>query len=329
VRLLASPVPLIVTVLLIVAPAAFYLLDAPFLANMLFLALMYSIAAMAWNLLAGYTGQLSIGHAIFFGVGAYTTMILMLYYGITPWIGMFVAGVVAMLVGLGLGVPLFRLRSHWFALATIATAEIFRLMFMVWDYVGGSAGLQAPIVPPEQRLYYLQYAGPFVYCYIALGILAVELAVLHRVIGSKTGYYLQAIREDEDAAATLGINTFKYKMIAMAYSAFFTGMAGALYAIRFRFVDPFAVFDLITISVYIVVAGIIGGMYSFLGPIVGSFVFLPAAEYIRTTIVAQFPRYFGLHVFVVGVVLLAIALLAPEGIYGFLERKGIIKRRAG
>ncbi|RLG50763.1 MAG: hypothetical protein DRN99_09335, partial [Thermoproteota archaeon] len=140
------------------------------------------------------------------------------------------------------------------------------------------------------------------------------------------GYYLQAIREDEDAAMAMGINPFKYKMIAMVVSGFFTGVGGGIYAVRFRFVDPFAVFDLITISVYIVVAGILGGMYTFIGPLVGAFVFMPITEYVRVYVVSRFPRYYGLHVFVLGVVLLVIALSVPEGIVGWLEEKGYVRK---
>jgi len=312
--------------LLAAAPAVFKAADLPFPANTLLLCLMYGILAMAWNLLSGYGGQLSFGHAIFFGVGAYTTMVLMLYYDITPWIGIVAGGAVAALVGAGLGVPLFRLRSHWFALATIAAAEIFRLSFIPWKWIGGSAGLQAPIVPREKALYYLQYAGSYVYCYVAMLFLAAELVVLHRVVNSRVGYYLQAIREDEDAAMAMGINPFKYKMIAMVVSGFFTGVGGGIYAVRFRFVDPFAVFDLITISVYIVVAGILGGMYTFIGPLVGAFVFMPITEYVRVYVVSRFPRYYGLHVFVLGVVLLVIALSVPEGIVGWLEEKGYVRK---
>lgn len=322
-----SPLLLTVASILMVTPVMLYLADMPFIANMMFLSLMYSIAAMAWNLLAGYTGQLSLGHAIFFGVGAYTTIVFTLYYNVTPWLGMFIAGVVAALIGLGLGVPLFRLRSHWFTLATIATGEIFKLVFNNWSYVGGSAGLQMKIVPRGEELYYLQYAGPYVYIYIALLILAIELLVLYKIVTSRVGFYLQAIREDELVAKTLGINTFKYKLVAMGVSAFFTGMAGALYAVRFRFVDPTAVFDIITVSTYIAIASIVGGIHSFVGPIIGAFILLPAAEYVRITIVAAFPRVFGLHVFVLGVILLIVSLFTPEGVIGRLERMGLIKRR--
>jgi len=281
---------------------------------------------MAWNILAGYTGQISFGHAIFFGVGAYTTMILMLYYGVTPWIGMFIGGIIAALTGLALGFPLFRLRSHWFTLATIAASEIFKLVFISWKWVGGAAGLQPPIVPSELALYYLQYAGPYIYIYIALGILGIEIIALYLIINSKTGFYLQAIREDEYAAMSMGINPFKYKMIAMLVSAFFTGIGGGLYTVRYRFIDPFAVFDLITISVYIAVAGILGGIYTFIGPIVGAFIFMPITEYVRAQIVVRFPRYYGLHVFVLGIILAIITLSMPEGVVGWLEKKGLIKR---
>ncbi len=326
-RGLKGLITIIVGILLIILPVVFMTLDLPFPANVLFLCLLYSIMAMAWNLLFGYCGQFSIGHSIFFGIGAYSTMIGMLYYKITPWIGIFAGGFLAAAVGLALGVILFRLRSHWFALATMAIQEMFLLAFIPWTWVGGSAGLQAPIVPPDQALYYIQYTGSYIYCYIALAILAIELAVMYLIVNSKWGYYFQAIREDEDAAMAMGINPFKYKMIAMFFSALFTGIAGGIYVIRYRFIDPFVAFDLITVAVYIMIAGIIGGVYSFIGPIVGSFIFIPITEYVRDFIVARFPRYYGLQVFSIGVVVLIISLVAPEGIMGILEKKGIIKRR--
>ncbi|WP_338251927.1 branched-chain amino acid ABC transporter permease [Pyrodictium abyssi] len=323
-----SPYVWAASLLLVASPIVFMKLGLPFYANMVFLALMYGIAAMAWNLMQGYTGLFSLGHAVFFGVGAYTTMILAKYYGVTPWLGIWAAGVLAAAVGFLLGFPLFRLRSHWFTLATIAVAEIFKLLFAHWGYVGGSAGLQMPIVGPDEQLYYLQYPGPYIYVYVALLVLLVELVVLYAVVNSKIGLYLQTIREDELVAQTLGVDTFRYKMIAMVVSGFFTGLAGALYAVRFRFVDPFAVFDLITISTYIAVAGIVGGIYTFIGPLVGAFIFVPAAEYVRATIVQAFPRVFGLHVVIVGVILLVISLFVPEGVVGYLQRRaGTVRSR--
>ena len=314
-------------IVLSILPIFFMMLDLPFPANVIFLCLLYSIMAMAWNILFGYAGQFSLGHAIFFGVGGYTTMIGMLSYKITPWIGIFLGGVVAAVVSLALGVVLFRLKSHWFALATMAVQEMFLLLFIPWTAVGGSAGLQAPIFPPDKALYFIQYTGPYIYAYIALAILAIEVLVVYLIVNSKLGYYFQAIREDEDVAMAVGINPFKYKMIAMFFSALFTGFAGGIYIIRFSFIDPFTAFDLIGIAVYILVAAIIGGVYSSIGPIIGAFIFIPITEYIRDYVVSQFPRYYGLQVFAIGMIVLIISLVAPEGIMGWLEKKGIVKRK--
>ncbi len=320
-----SPPVIIAAALLLSTPLVFMYADMPFYANMVFLSLMYGIAAMAWNLMQGYTGLFSLGHAVFFGVGAYAVMILAKYYGVTPWIGLWIGGLVAAFVGFLLGFPLFRLRSHWFTLATIAIGEIFKLTFSYWDYVGKSEGLQMPIVSPEESLYYLQYRGPYVYIYIALLVLAVELIVLYYVVRSRIGFYLQTIREDELVAQSLGINTFKYKMVALVLSSFFTGLAGGLYTIRFRYVDPYAVFDLITISTYIAVAGIVGGIYTFIGPLIGAFIFIPPAETVRATIVRAYHEYTGLHIVVIGFILLMISLFAPEGVMGYLKRRGLLR----
>jgi branched-chain amino acid transport system permease protein len=321
-----NPVIVLATFLLLIAPILLNVAGKPFYANMIFLSLMYGIAALAWNLMQGYTGMFSLGHAVFFGVGAYTVMVALLYYNVTPWIGIWLAGVTAAVVGLILGVPLLRLRSHWFTLATIALGEIFRLVFAHWEYVGAAKGLQAPIVGPDKALYYMQFVGPFTYVYIALLVLVVEIIVLYKVVNSRIGYYFQTIREDELVAKTLGVNTFQYRMFSLVLSSFFTGLAGGLYAARFHYVDPFAVFDLITVSTYIAIAGIVGGIYSFIGPLIGAFIFIPAAEYVRATIVSAFPRVFGLHVVVVGVILLLISVFVPEGVMGYLKRKRLIER---
>ncbi|MET1128806.1 MAG: branched-chain amino acid ABC transporter permease [Thermoproteota archaeon] len=328
-RYLLSPFVALLLALLIAVPFIFSAAGAPFYVNMIFLSLMYGIAALAWNLMQGYTGMFSLGHAVFFGLGAYTVMVLLVRYGVTPWLGIWVGGAVASLAALVIGFPLLRLRSHWFTLATIAVGEVFKLAFAHWEFVGAARGLQAPIVEPSRAAYYAQFPSPLVYVYVALGVLAVELALLYRVVNSRLGYYFQAIREDELAAKMLGVDTFRYRMLSLLISSFFTGLAGALYAVRFRYVDPFAVFDLITVSTYIAIAGIVGGIYSFVGPLVGAFVFVPAAEYVRAAVVSAFPRVYGLHVVVVGVILLAISLLAPEGIMGVLSRRGLLERVVG
>jgi branched-chain amino acid transport system permease protein len=300
--------------------------DLPFLANVIFLCILYSIMGMAWNLLTGYGGQFSLGHSIFFGVGAYTTGVLLARYGITPWLGIFVGAFLAGLNGLALGVPFFRLKSHWFTLATIAASTIYMLTFTVWDYVGGSVGLNLPIVPKELAFYYMYYQGPYFYALLALVILIIEIIILNMIVKSKIGIYLTAIRDEEEAAKHIGINPFKYKMIAMFISALFTGISGGLYAVRFGILEPFAVYDIITVSVYISITGILGGIYNFYGPIVGAFIFMPITEYVRTNIVVRYPMYYGLHVMVVGIILIFISLVMPEGVLGWLEKKGILRK---
>jgi len=316
---------IVVSGILLTLPVIFMVLNVPFAANALFLALLYSVMTLGWNILGGYGGQVSFGHAVFFGVGAYTTICLLLFYEITPWMGIFIGGALAAITGLGLGVPFFRLKSHWFSLATLASITVFQLAFQVLA-PGGSAGLQVPIISPEKQLYYMRFAGPYVYIYVTLAILAIEVIVLTYLVKGRIGYYLQAIREDEDAAMVMGVNPFKYKMIAMTLSAFFMGIAGGIYAMRFRFIDPYCVFEMILISIYPVIAALLGGMYYFWGPVIGSFIFLPLVEYVRSNIVSRFPRYFGLHYLVAGIILLAISLWLPKGIMGWLEEKGYIKR---
>lgn len=313
-------------ILLLIVTILSWFVNLPFLANVIFLCLLYSIMGMAWNLLAGYGGQFSLGHSVFFGVGAYTTGVLLTYYGITPWIGIFIGALLAGLNGLALGVPFFRLKSHWFTLATIAASTIYMLAFTVWNYVGGSVGLNLPIAPKEFAFYYMYYQGPYFYVFLASAILIIEVIILKRIIKSKIGIYLAAIRDEEDAAKHIGINPFKYKMIAMFISAVFTGIGGGLYAVRFGILEPFAVYDIITISVYISITGILGGIYSFYGPIVGAFIFMPITEYVRANIVVRYPMYYGLHVMIVGIILIIISLIMPEGVLGWLEKRGILKR---
>ncbi len=311
--------------LLIITLSSWYA-NLPFLANVIFLCILYSIMGMAWNLLAGYGGQFSLGHSVFFGVGAYATGVLLTYYGITPWIGIFIGAFLAGLNGLALGVPFFRLKSHWFTLATIAASTIYMLGFKVWSYVGGSVGLNLPIVSKEQALYYMYFQGSYFYALLGLAILIIEIIILRMIIKSKIGIYLTAIRDDEDAARHIGINPFKYKMIAMFISAVFTGIGGGLYAVRIGILEPSAVYDIITISVYISITGILGGIYNFYGPIIGAFIFMPITEYVRANIVVRYPMYYGLHVMVVGIILILISLGMPEGVLGWLEKKGILKK---
>ncbi|HIP65993.1 MAG TPA: branched-chain amino acid ABC transporter permease [Pyrodictium sp.] len=314
---------LAVLIFAIAADGVAYVFDKPFLANSIYLALMYALAGLAWNILAGFTGLVSFGHAVFFGLGAYATMIAMLHK-IPAVLGILLAGGVGFLAAVLLAPIWLRLKSHWFTLATIATAEILKLSFIVWPAVGGASGLQAPIAEPGEELYYLYFRGAYLYVFIAAVLVAIEVVVLWSILRGPIGYKLQAIREDEDAAMALAIDPLKYKFFALAISGFFTGLAGSLYTIRYRFIDPFTVFDLISVSTYIALVGIVGGIYTFLGPIIGSFIVVPAAEYVRSTLMSIASRYAALHGVVLGAVLLIVSLMAPEGVVERVRAKMVV-----
>lgn len=315
---------LVATLILLILPL---IARDPFFINTLMLVYMYSIIALAWNLMNGYTGLLSFGHAIYFGLGAYTLMLL-LYRDITPWLGMLVGGLLAGGVAFAIGVPLSRLRSHWFALGTLVLGEIFQLVFANWETVGGALGLDLPrhLLLATPSPYWINYPKPTPYYYLALGILGLELLTLYAVLHSKPGYFMQAIREDEEAARASGVNVTFYRCISMGLSGLFTGIAGGIYTLRFAYIDPYAVFSLMRISVYPVIAGLIGGVYSLIGPVVGSLIFIPTAEYLRVIIGGRWgARFHGLHFASFGVVLLLISMRIPEGMMGWLEMRGVLK----
>jgi branched-chain amino acid transport system permease protein len=284
------------------------------------LAFLYAFMALPFNMLCGYCGYFSLRHHAYFGIGAYVTMILILWFDITPWIGMIVSGIVGAAIALGVSFPLFKLKSHWFTLATLAFAEIVKLIFLNWESLGAGRGLQVPIKP--ESLYWLTFAGPTVYYYCILAMLAIEAIILYRIVKSKIGYCLQIIREDEYTAMSVGINPIKYKTIAMVIGGFFFGIAGGFYTAKYRFIDPFSVVDFMW-SVEIALCTIIGGLYSFIGPVVGSLITIPVAYYVRSAFGGPLGgKFLGIHRLIYGCILLAVMLWASEGIMGWIEKRG-------
>jgi len=188
---------------------------------------LFAMLAQAWNLLAGYCGQISLGHAVFFGAGAYTSTLLGKYFDLSPWIGMVVGAVVAVAVSQLIGYPVFRLRGHYFAIATIAVGEIVNTLMINWDWAGGARGLFVPIKRPDSLANLQFHQSKQNYYYIALGLLLLAFWITRKVEVSRMGYYLRAIREDQDAAASLGIPVAAYKQRAMALSAALTALGGS------------------------------------------------------------------------------------------------------
>ena len=280
------------------------------------LILFYGFLAQAWNILGGYAGQLSVGHAAFVGVGGYTSAMLAAHWAITPWLGMFVGATLAALLGAVIGYLGFRfgLRGFYFVLLTVAFAEVCRIVVNNWDRVGGAVGLYITFTGDPRQF---QFQDQRVYYYVALALMLLATGVAALIERRRFGIYLTAIREDEGACEALGVDTFKYKLLAMVVSSFLTGLGGAFYAFYLFSLQPNTVFG-IPLSVEIIIRPIIGGAGTLLGPILGSFILTPLAELSR--------QYFGqsglhgAHLIVYGLLLIAVVLFLPQGAYPYLRR---------
>ncbi|MGA2402725.1 MAG: branched-chain amino acid ABC transporter permease [Syntrophobacteraceae bacterium] len=276
------------------------------------IALMWVVIGSSWNLLAGYTGQISFGHAIFFGVGAYSAGICTTKLGISAWWGMVLGGPMAMLAGLFLGSICFRLRGSYFNLATLAIAEVFRLVAIYWrDFTEGMQGI----------LIITTFRSKIPYYFLALGLAALCVFTISRIMKSKWGFYFVAIREDQDAAEALGISSFRYKSLSLMVSSFFTGLAGAFYMNYMGFIDPEVVFSLYFISIMAILVAIIGGAGTILGPPVGAFIMVLLQELFRSSFFGYAPKWVSnTHALAFGLlVILAIRFMA-NGVVGDLPK---------
>jgi branched-chain amino acid transport system permease protein len=281
----------------------------------------YAYLGQAWNLIGGYAGQLAAGHAAFVGVGAYTTTLLAMHTGLTPWLGMFVGGAVAGLLGAVIGYLGFRfgLRGFYFVLLTVAFAEICRIVTLNTDALGGALGLYITFTGDARQF---QFQDSRAYYYVALGLMLGATFVASAVERRRVGVYLRAIRQDERAAEAAGVDTFRYKMLAMVLSSFLTGIGGAFYAYYLFSLQPNAVFG-IPLSVEIMIRAIVGGAGTVLGPVLGSFVLSPLAELSRLYLSQG--GWSGAHLVVYGVLLVAVVLFMPQGVYPAVAR--ILARR--
>ncbi|MGQ9675527.1 MAG: branched-chain amino acid ABC transporter permease [Chloroflexota bacterium] len=323
------------TVILLALPQA---LDN-FLLGVAILILFWSYMGTAWNVLGGYAGQFSFGHAAFYGIGAYTSTWLLVKLGVNPWVGMIIGGLLAMAFGLLIGSLTWRygIKGPYFALATFAFAEMLRLWANNWDVVNKSRGLQIPLIGGNSWSAFQFEADKRPYYYIILGLLFVSLFVTFFLSRSKAGYYLQAIRENEDAAAALGVNLMRYKLLAMSISAFLTALGGTFYAQYLFFIDPDIVFGP-NVSVEILLRPILGGAGTVLGPLVGGVVLTPLSELTRA--VFRDPPFFlpfllalkgrvGVDMMLFGAILVFVIVFLPEGLVGWIrERRRLWRRMA-
>lgn len=276
----------------------------------------WAYVGQSWNVLTGYTGHISLGHALYIGIGAYATTFLAQTFGLTPWLGMFAAGFIAVGIALCLGFLGFRfgIRGVYFVIMTIAFAEITRLVVSHIEALGSFTGIFLDFNP---SFYNFQFRGNIPYYYIALGFMVASLIAVRIIEVSKVGRFIVAIREDEEAAQALGVNTFKYNMIAIAISAFMTSLAGAFYANYIYYLHPNSLFGM-SMSIELILRPIVGGLGTLFGPVIGSIILTPLSEISR----AYFAKggLEGLHLILYGVLAILVVLFMPKGIIVYVKR---------
>ena len=292
--------PLIILAVLFVLPLIGL---SSYIMHILILVIMYSMIGMAWNLLGGYCGQVSFGHAAFFGMGAYSAGLLYHHLGLSAWWGLLVSVPVLTGFSLVIGFVCLRLRGPYFALATLAMGEVFRVTAEnLVKFTGGDVGILI-----RERTWVVKTW--YYYIILLLGIGAFLL--VKKVIESKWGYYFVSIREDQDAANSLGINTTRYKTIALCLSGALTGVAGAFYMNYMGYIDPKIVFALHDISIVTIMVVMVGGVATYWGPTVGAIIMVFLAELIRSN-----PSLGVAHQTLFGILLIIIIIFLPNGIVG-------------
>lgn len=295
------------------------LFDSPFYQRMGALVLLSAISASAWNLVGGYAGQASVGHAIFFGAGAYLPLLFFKEWGLPPVAGLPAGIAASMLIAVVIGLPTFRLSGHYFTMATVAVAELIRLVVSNWDLLGASVGLSGPAV--ARGWWDLSFRSSIPYYYIFLGVLAIVLATTWQMERSRMGFYLRAIKAGDRAARSLGVPVRRYKLYALMLSAAFTAVAGSLYALMTGFVDPESGLGLL-ISVEIIIVAALGGAGTLFGPLLGAVILVPLQN--TTNSLFGGSGSGAAYVFYGGIIMV-LARYKPGGLmdiwHGFKERK--------
>jgi branched-chain amino acid transport system permease protein len=306
-----------VLALLVLAP----LFASDYLLTVLILILYFAYIGQAWNIMMGFAGQLSLGHALYVGLGAYTAASLYVHFGIGPWIGLLVAIPIAGLAGAFIGYLAFRFRvgGVYFAILTIAVAEFARVGFDHLGWTRGSAGLFLPVAQYAHNDLWQLRGHPVMFYYILLAATALAFLGCRALLHSRVGYFWLAIREDEEAARSVGIDTFHYKMVAVVISATMTSFAGVIYAFYYNNLFPEQVFH-ISRSIEIILGPIVGGVGTLFGPVVGAFVLTGLAETLTSALNAVGVDIPGAKQVFYGICLLLVVVALPDGIWPWLAR---------
>jgi branched-chain amino acid transport system permease protein len=304
---------LIIGAILVLLFPVFFTL--PFPRHLMIMIFLYSTMGLAWNLIGGYAGQISLGHAIFFGTGAYTSTLMLMKLSITPWLGMLVGGLLSVGIAFVIGYPCFKLAGHYFAIATIAIGEIAMVLMINWDWAGGAIGLTLPIL--DEGLWNFEFhTTKAPYYYIAFGIMVFALLVTYGVDRSKLGFYFKAIKGDLEGARSLGINTHRYKFYALALSAFLTSICGSFYAQYVLFIDPDSTFPLL-LSIILCLVATLGGVGTIIGPVIGAAILIPISEFTRIYLGGGGK---GTDLILYGFLIMIISIYQPFGVIGIAKR---------
>jgi branched-chain amino acid transport system permease protein len=276
--------------------------------------LLAAIAASSWNIVGGYAGQISVGHAVFFGAGAYAPLLLYTHWQLPPVLGVPLGMVVSIVIAIVIGMPTFRLQGHYFSMATIAVAELVRIVVSNWDFVGPATGMMGPAVP--RSVLDLSFRSAVPYYYIFLAVLACILGLTWFLERGRMGYYWRAIRAGERAARSLGVPVRRYKLYALMLSAAFTSLAGSLYSLMVGFIDPDSGFGIL-VSVEMIITAALGGIGTLLGPLLGAAILVP----LRTATNSLFGGGgSGLTYILYGGIILVLARFEPGGLLELRRR---------
>jgi branched-chain amino acid transport system permease protein len=328
---LADGVPpraLILLTLLLTALILFPVIANDYLITVLILILYFSYVGQAWNLMMGFAGQLSLGHALYVGLGAYAAAALYVHFGISPWLGLWAAATIAAMTGGVIGFLAFRfgVAGVYFAILTIAFAEFARLAFDHWSWVGGSAGFFLPVANYASNDLFNLRGSPTMFYYLMLAMTVAAFLLCHALLRSRAGYYWLAIRESPDAAQALGIDLFRYKMYVVVLSAAMTSLGGVIFAFYYNNLFPEQVFH-ISRSIELILAPIIGGIGTLFGPIVGAFLLASLAEGLGEAMRALGIDVPGVKQVFYGFCLLVVVMFLPDGVWPPLAKLLKLDRR--
>ncbi len=308
--------------------AVFPVFAGGYLLTVGFLILYFAFVGQAWNVMMGFAGQLSLGHSLYVGLGAYAAAALYVHFGLSPWIGLGASVALCALAGAAIGFLAFRfgVAGVYFAILTIAFAEFARIGFDHFAWVRGSSGLFLPVANYTENDLWNLRGSPRMFYYLMLALTAGAFVLCHALLRSRMGYYWQAIRESPEAAEALGVNVFRYKMIAVVISAAMTSLAGVMFAFYYNNLFPEQIFH-ISRSIELILAPIIGGIGTLVGPIVGAFLLTGLAEGLRELMLQLGIDVPGVKQVFYGLCLLLVVIFLPHGVWPPLARKLGLERK--